>query len=60
MGRVSIAYLLIALLVLALAGLIAFKVYHSHGRAYLRRTRRENAEHRTRMDLKNGGPPEAP
>jgi hypothetical protein len=44
MDRLSIAYLLIALIALALAGAIAFRIFYSRDRTYQRRKRRRRAE----------------
>jgi hypothetical protein len=45
MDRQLVAYLIIFALALGLAAVIAYKVYHSHGRSYRRRIRREHVEY---------------
>jgi Tfp pilus assembly protein PilV len=49
MDRQLIAYLIIVAMVLGLAGLIAYKVYHSRERSYRRRIRREQVEYQKRL-----------
>ena len=46
MDRLTIAYLLIALIVIALAGAIALNLYTSRDRTVRRRLRKEEARHR--------------
>jgi len=43
--RHVIAYLLLALTVLAVAALLAFKRHHSRDRSYRRRLKRERVDH---------------
>jgi hypothetical protein len=49
LDRHTIAYLIIALMVFAAAGAIAFKLYHSRERSYQRRLRRDEANYASRM-----------
>ena len=49
MDRQLIAYLLIAAMVAALAGFVAFKRYYSRERVYQRRTRQEESDYQRRM-----------
>lgn len=49
MDRQQLAYLLIVLMVLAIALVMAFRWHHSHDRAYLRQRRQEVAAHERRM-----------
>ena len=50
MDRQTLAYLLIALMAVAAAAFVAFKIYHSHERTYLRQSRRERSEYLKRME----------
>lgn len=52
MQRVDIAYLLIALMVVGLAGTIVYFRYHSRERTYHRRLKRERVEYARRMEAK--------
>ena len=47
--RLIIAYSLLALIALTLAAWLAYRTYFAGERSYLRRTRRENALHDSRM-----------
>ena len=49
MERSLIAYAIIALLVLAAAGAIAYRIYYSRERTYQRRVTRERKAHDSRM-----------
>ncbi len=49
MDREYIAYLIFALIVAAVAGLIAFRRYRSPERTHRRRDKKENAAHNRRM-----------
>ena len=44
MDRLSIAYVLIALIALALAGAISFRIFYSRDRAFERDNKRQRAE----------------
>ena len=50
MNRQAIAYLLIGLIVLAMAAAIAWKVYHSRDRAIGRQRSRDRARRERRAD----------
>ena len=47
--RLGLAYLIIAAVILALAAIVAFKLYHSHYRTYRRRRLRSEAAYDARM-----------
>lgn len=52
--RLIVAYSLMLLLALLVAGLIVFRVYHSHHRVYRRRLRREERLYAERGDHTDG------
>jgi len=63
MQRLTIAYLLLALILLFLSGLAAFKIYYSRTRVYGRRVRKEQIDHDEAMakrDAESGGHPRNP
>jgi len=55
-GRTATAYLIMAILALAVAGFIAFKLYHGRARAYRRQQRREDRIYGARMAEKDAEP----
>ncbi|MEN3749502.1 hypothetical protein TPR58_20170 [Sphingomonas sp. HF-S3] len=57
--RLILAYALIVLMIVAVAGTIAYRIHHSHQRTYHRRLRREHRLYADREPREHGEAPDA-
>lgn len=56
MEKVTLAYIILGVVILAAVGALGYLWFNSHERAYVRRQRRERTTHDAAMAAKEAGP----